>query len=143
MLHSKYVPLFPLSSSLTPERLLTPHRPFARYDFFKAELLRRNIFDDNIYCHFTASFAAGTVATTVCSPADVLKSRIMNASGPGSNSTLQVIRNSMAAEGPMFIFKGWVPAWSRLQPTTILIFLTFEQLKNGVDWTRSQGIDIL
>jgi len=27
----------------------------------------------------------GTVATTVCSPADVLKSRIMNASGPGSN----------------------------------------------------------
>jgi len=67
----------------------------------------------------------------------------MNASGPGSNSTLQVIRNSMAAEGPMFIFKGWVPAWSRLQPTTILIFLTFEQLKNGVDWTRSQGIDIL
>lgn len=27
----------------------------------------------------------GTVATTVCSPADVLKSRIMNASGPGSS----------------------------------------------------------
>lgn len=78
------------------------------YDYFKAELLRRKFMDDNIYCHFTASFAAGTVATTVCSPADVLKarniwpcpalvcrssvilfflpfqSRIMNASGPGS-----------------------------------------------------------
>lgn len=47
----------------------------ASYDFFKAELLKTSFFDDNIYCHTTASFAAGTVATTVCSPADVLKVR--------------------------------------------------------------------
>jgi len=108
----------------------------ASYDFFKAELLRTPYFEDNIFVHFTASFAAGTVATTVCSPADVLKSRIMNASGPGSSSTLNVIRTSMKNEGPMFMFKGWVPAFTRLQPTTILIFLIFEQLKNVVDWTR-------
>ncbi|KIJ16153.1 hypothetical protein PAXINDRAFT_76244 [Paxillus involutus ATCC 200175] len=108
----------------------------ASYDFFKAELLKTPYFDDNIACHFTASFAAGTVATTVCSPADVLKSRIMNASGPGSSSTIGVIRASLASEGPMFMFKGWVPAWTRLQPTTILIFLTLEQLKRAVDWQR-------
>ncbi|KZP26810.1 dicarboxylic acid transporter [Athelia psychrophila] len=111
----------------------------ASYDFFKSELLKTAYFDDNIYCHFTASFAAGTVATTVCSPADVLKSRIMNASGPGSNSTLGVIRSSLRNEGAMFMFKGWVPAWTRLQPTTILIFLTLEQLKNVVDWTRGDS----
>lgn len=29
-----------------------------RYDFFKAELLKTTYFDDNILCHFTASFAA-------------------------------------------------------------------------------------
>ena len=46
---------------------------FCSYDYFKAELLKTKYFDDNIYCHFTASFAAGTVATTVCSPADVIK----------------------------------------------------------------------
>lgn len=108
----------------------------ASYDFFKAELLKTGYFDDNIYCHFTASFGAGTVATTVCSPADVLKSRIMNASGPGSSSTMAAIRTAIASEGPMFMFKGWVPAWTRLQPTTILIFLTLEQLKNLVDFTR-------
>lgn len=108
----------------------------ASYDFFKSELLKTPYFTDNIYCHFTASFAAGTVATTVCSPADVLKSRIMNASGPGSSSTIGVIRASLAKEGPMFMFKGWLPAWTRLQPTTILIFLTLEQLKRGVDWQR-------
>ncbi|TFK47395.1 dicarboxylic acid transporter [Heliocybe sulcata] len=108
----------------------------ASYDFFKAELLKSGYFDDNIYCHFTASFGAGTVATTVCSPADVVKSRIMNASGPGSSSTVSAIRTAIATEGPMFMFKGWVPAWTRLQPTTILIFLTLEQLKNVVDFTR-------
>ncbi|CDO76207.1 hypothetical protein BN946_scf184819.g7 [Trametes cinnabarina] len=108
----------------------------ASYDFFKAELIRRKWLEDNIYCHTVASFAAGTVATTVCSPADVLKSRIMSASGSESKSALQMIRTSMKTEGPMFMFKGWVPAWMRLQPTTILIFVTFEQLKRLVDWTR-------
>jgi dicarboxylate transporter 10 len=59
-----------------------------------------------------------------------------------AQSTLAVIRSSLKNEGPMFMFKGWVPAWSRLQPTTILIFLTLEQLKNLVDWVRSKGIDV-
>jgi dicarboxylate transporter 10 len=110
----------------------------ASYDYFKAELLKTGKFQDNLACHFTASFMAGTIATTVTSPADVLKSRIMNASGPGSSSTIGAIRMAMKNEGPMFMFKGWVPAWTRLQPTTILIFLTFEQLKNVVDWTRGE-----
>lgn len=108
----------------------------ASYDFFKRELLQTSYFEDNMACHVTASFGAGTVATTVCSPADVLKSRIMNASGSGSRSTLEVIKSSLRNEGPMFMFKGWVPAWMRLQPTTVLIFVTFEQLKHVVDWTR-------
>lgn len=108
----------------------------ASYDWFKEQIIRSGYMQDGFGLHFTASFAAGTVATTVCSPADVLKSRIMNASAPGSTSTMQAIRTAIANEGPMFMFKGWVPAWMRLQPTTILIFVTFEQLKRGVDWWR-------
>lgn len=115
----------------------------ASYDYFKAELLKTRYFEDNMGCHLAASFAAGTVATTVCSPADVIKSRIMNASGPGSSSTMAVIRHSLKTEGALFMFKGWVPAWTRLQPTTILIFLTFEQLKNGVDRARGAGYTFL
>ncbi|KAI0684464.1 mitochondrial carrier [Cytidiella melzeri] len=111
----------------------------ASYDFFKAELLKTSYFEDNIFCHTAASFAAGTVATTVCSPADVLKSRIMSASGAEGKSTMELIRRSLRTEGSMFMFKGWVPAWIRLQPTTMLIFITFEQLKNVVDWTRTLG----
>jgi len=77
---------------------------------------------------------------------------IMNAFGPGSSvslvfemdrphftltsikSTIGVICASLANEGSMLMFKGWLPAWSRLQPTTIPIFLILEQLKSVVDW---------
>lgn len=61
----------------------------------------------------------------------------MSASGADSKSTMQVIKNSFKNEGAMFMFRGWVPAWTRLQPTTMLIFITLEQLKNAVDWTRA------
>ncbi|KAI0030085.1 mitochondrial carrier domain-containing protein [Vararia minispora EC-137] len=113
----------------------------ASYDYFKAELLKSGYFVDNELCYFTASFMAGTVATTVCSPADVIKSRIMSASGPGSGSALTAIRTAMQSEGPAFMFKGWVPAWTRLNPTTILIFLTLEQLKKGIDYYRENYRD--
>lgn len=115
----------------------------ASYDWFKEELIRMKLMQDGPVLHFVASLGAGTVATTVCSPADVLKSRIMNAHGAGTSSTLQVIRTSLANEGPMFMFKGWLPAWTRLQPTTILIFLTLEQLKKGVDRYRAAGGTLL
>lgn len=57
-------------------------------------------------------------------------------------STLKVIRHSMQTEGAAFMFKGWLPAWSRLQPTTILIFVTLEQLKGLVDWGRAKGFSL-
>ena len=57
-------------------------------------------------------------------------------------STLEVIRRSLRNEGPLFMLKGWVPAWMRLQPTTMLIFITFEQLKNLVDVTREWRGDV-
>ncbi|KAL7412839.1 mitochondrial carrier [Mrakia frigida] len=103
------------------------------YDLVKSELLKTSYFEDDVKTHVTASIAAGTIATTVCSPADVIKSRVMNASGAGSSSVSALISKSLREEGYLFMFKGWVPAWTRLQPTTILIFLSLEQLKNGWD----------
>ncbi|WWC88747.1 uncharacterized protein L201_003660 [Kwoniella dendrophila CBS 6074] len=107
----------------------------ASYDYSKRLLL--NHFEEGIHVHVMASIAAGTIATTITSPPDVIKSRMMNAHG--STTMMQVIRNSLAKEGPMFMFKGWIPAWCRLQPTTMLIFLTLEQLKHGVDFYRASG----
>ncbi|KZW01370.1 mitochondrial carrier [Exidia glandulosa HHB12029] len=105
------------------------------YDVFKGMLLGAGMKDD-VRCHSIASFAAGTVATTVCSPADVIKSRIMNASG--STNPLTAITSALATEGPRFVFRGWLPAWVRLQPTTVLTFVFLERLRAAVDTARGE-----
>jgi len=108
------------------------------YDFFKATLLRHRLpmvdyqFHDGFALHVMASLAAGTCGTTVCSPADVIRTRIMGSSGKVSPA--QVLLKSLREEGPMFMFKGWTPAFMRLGPNTVLMFVFFEQLKRG--WTH-------
>ncbi|KAG7447796.1 uncharacterized protein BT62DRAFT_919004 [Guyanagaster necrorhizus] len=78
----------------------------------------------------------GTVLAIVCSPADILKDQ-------DQMSTLGVIKASLKNEGPVFMFKGWLPAWTCLQLTTVLIFLTLEQLKDGVNFSRGKGYTFL
>ena len=87
----------------------------ATYDFFKGSLLSSGYFEEGTLLHFSASFLAGTVATTVCSPADVVKARVMAAQGSGSG-VIGALGNSVRTEGIKFLFRGWSPAWIRLSP---------------------------
>ncbi|KAK0500637.1 mitochondrial carrier domain-containing protein [Armillaria luteobubalina] len=105
------------------------------YDFFKTSLLRHPVpltnyqFRDNLGVHVAASVLAGTFATTVCSPADVIRSRIMSSSS--GDTFLHVLTTSLRHDGPRFLFMGWTPAFIRLGPNTVLLFVFFEQLKKG------------
>ncbi|EIM83503.1 dicarboxylic acid transporter [Stereum hirsutum FP-91666 SS1] len=105
------------------------------YDLFKSSLLGSRIpvidyeIRDNLLLHTLASCLAGTVATTVCAPADVMRSRIMSQSGGAS--PIEIFTHSLQKEGPRFLFKGWTPAFVRLGPNTVLLFVFFEQLKKG------------
>ncbi|KDE08607.1 hypothetical protein MVLG_01069 [Microbotryum lychnidis-dioicae p1A1 Lamole] len=106
----------------------------ATYDMFKGVIMRAKLMDDGLGLHFTSSFLAGTVATTICAPFDVIKSRIMNASAHEPIST--IISRSFKTEGVRWMFKGWTPAWIRLSPNTIIIFMSLEQLKRLIDVIR-------
>ncbi|KAI0271649.1 dicarboxylic acid transporter [Gloeopeniophorella convolvens] len=107
------------------------------YDFFKSNLMHRSVpilnveLKDNILLHTISSCLAGLVATTVCAPADVIKSRLMSQSGTAG--PLKILRRSLREEGPRFLFKGWTPAFIRLGPNTVLLFVFFEQLKKSWD----------
>ncbi|KAK8847467.1 hypothetical protein IAR55_005325 [Kwoniella newhampshirensis] len=107
------------------------------YDFFKDAILSADLMQNGMPLHFVSSALAGTVATTICAPADVVKSRIMNmkhgVAGPGP---IGLITQSLKLEGPRFLFKGWLPAWIRLTPNTICMFVFLEQLRNAVDLFR-------
>ncbi|ONH79773.1 Mitochondrial dicarboxylate transporter [Saccharomyces cerevisiae] len=99
------------------------------YDVFKNYLVTKLDFDaSKNYTHLTASLLAGLVATTVCSPADVMKTRIMNGSGD-HQPALKILADAVRKEGPSFMFRGWLPSFTRLGPFTMLIFFAIEQLK--------------
>ncbi|KAK3900661.1 mitochondrial dicarboxylate transporter [Staphylotrichum tortipilum] len=107
----------------------------APYAAAKRVILSRTQLQDDIRTHALASLVAGTVATTACAPADVLKSRIQSAAK--GSSVIQVVRDGLAVEGPGFLMKGWTPAWLRLTPHTVLTFVIMEKLQKLVNLTSS------
>lgn len=103
----------------------------ASYDTFKQLCINKAGMSDNLLTHFTSSFLAGFVATTVCSPVDVIKTRVMSAS-PAESAGLSVIgllRDIYRKEGLAWAFRGWVPSFIRLGPHTIATFLFLEEHK--------------
>ena len=99
----------------------------ASYDSFKSVLLDKAGMKDDLHTHFSASLLAGFVATTICSPVDVIKTRIMSAQE--KEGVLVLLRNIYRKEGFGWVFRGWVPSFIRLGPHTIATFLFLEQHK--------------
>ncbi|KAI1858560.1 hypothetical protein JX265_010653 [Neoarthrinium moseri] len=109
----------------------------ASYDTIKTALIQHTPMGDTTTTHFAASLMAGFVATTVCSPVDVIKSRVMSASGKGQ-SVVALLRDITAQEGVRWMFKGWVPSFLRLGPQTICTFLFLEAHRST--YRRLMGI---
>jgi dicarboxylate transporter 10 len=86
----------------------------ASYDTFKVMLMTYTPLGDTTTTHFASSLLAGFVATTICSPVDVIKSRVMSAHT--NKSLISLISDIYAKEGVTWMFKGWVPAFLRLGP---------------------------
>ncbi|KAK9497316.1 hypothetical protein O3M35_004656 [Rhynocoris fuscipes] len=97
------------------------------YDRIKLYLLQFDSFDDDPVTHFTASLIAGTIATLITQPIDVIKTRMMN-SKPGEYKNISDVIVHTAKLGPSGFFKGSLPSFIRLAPQTILLFLFLEQL---------------
>jgi dicarboxylate transporter 10 len=99
----------------------------ASYDWFKATWMRVVGAGDTGYTHVASSTFAGLVATTVCSPADVIKTRVMSASAGARDSIPQLLRDITREEGLRWMFRGWTPSFLRLGPQTIATFVILEQ----------------
>ncbi|KAJ1657373.1 hypothetical protein IWQ61_003214 [Dispira simplex] len=101
----------------------------ASYDGFKQLLLSTPYFQESVITHFSASLLAGVFATTVCSPVDVIKTRIMNSSKGGRyKNALDAFVQTVRHEGVGALFKGWLPSFSRLGPHTIITFMVLERI---------------
>lgn len=70
----------------------------------------------------------GAIATTFTQPVDVLKTIAMNAKPGEVKGVISLVMNTLK-EGPLTFFKGYVPAFVRLAPQTILTFVFLEQIR--------------
>ncbi|CAN3369327.1 mitochondrial dicarboxylate transporter [Diutina catenulata] len=116
-----------LAPNLTRGVLMTASQ-VVTYDLAKDFLVKLHMDPAKKSTHFSASLLAGLVATTICSPADVVKTRIMNAKGKNSGA-VTILLDAVRNEGPGFMFRGWLPSFIRLGPHTIVTFLALEQLR--------------
>lgn len=122
-------------SSLTVNRaMLVTASQLASYDQIKETILQKGLMKDGLGTHVTASFAAGFVAAVASNPVDVIKTRVMNmkvepGAAPPYNGALDCALKTVRAEGPMALYKGFIPTISRQGPFTIVLFVTLEQVR--------------
>lgn len=83
-------------------------------------------------------FVQGAIATTITQPLDVIKTRAMNAK-PGEFKNLMDVILHTAKLGPLGFFKGYVPAFVRLVPHTILMFIFLEQLRMNFGYYKDDA----
>ncbi|CDP01548.1 unnamed protein product [Coffea canephora] len=122
-------------SSLTVNRaMVVTASQLASYDQIKESILETGLMKDGLGTHVTASFAAGFVAAVASNPVDVIKTRVMNMKvepgmAPPYSGAVDCAMKTIKAEGPLALYKGFVPTISRQGPFTVVLFVTLEQVR--------------
>ena len=123
-------------SSLTVNRaMIVTASQLATYDQAKEAILaRRGPGADGLATHVAASFTAGLVAAAASNPVDVVKTRMMNMKvAPGAPppyaGAVDCALKTVRSEGPMALYKGFIPTVMRQGPFTVVLFVTLEQVR--------------
>ncbi|XP_064607575.1 LOW QUALITY PROTEIN: mitochondrial uncoupling protein 4-like [Liolophura sinensis] len=106
----------------------------ATYDTVKHQLLLHTNLTDNYVTHTMSSACSGVVAAVLGTPADVVKTRIMNqkrkhGKGVVYKSSLDCLMKTVNQEGFWALYKGFLPIWARMAPWSLTFWLTYEQVR--------------
>ncbi|KAI8036897.1 mitochondrial dicarboxylate carrier isoform X1 [Drosophila gunungcola] len=107
----------------------------AAYDQVKQMLKSATGAADGVPLHFATSTIAGCIATLMTQPLDVLKTTFMNAK-PGEFSGIGAAFVSIARQGPLAFYRGFIPALMRVSPNTIITFVLYEQARLRFGYLR-------
>lgn len=100
----------------------------ATYDHAKKFIKNKTNLPDGLLIYFSSSICSGFVAAICCTPADVIKSRLMKTNSEYTGLTdcfIKTVKN----EGPLALYKGFLPVWLRLAPWQIIFWTSYEQLR--------------
>jgi len=107
------------------------------YDYAKQKLKNQAGVEEGPLLHAMSSGVAGLVAAGMGTPADVIKTRVMNqpvdAAGKGLlySGSMDCLKKTIAEDGMSSLYKGFVPSWLRMAPWSLVFFLSFEQLRSA------------
>ncbi|XP_023401015.1 mitochondrial uncoupling protein 4 isoform X3 [Loxodonta africana] len=110
-----------LLNQTTPLFFISLKYDLTTYDTVKHYLVLNTPLEDNIMTHGLSSLCSGLVASILGTPADVIKSRIMNQprdkQGRGLlyKSSTDCLIQAVEGEGFMSLYKGFLPSWLRME----------------------------
>jgi solute carrier family 25 uncoupling protein 27 len=105
------------------------------YDTAKHLVLKHTNLKDDYFLHALASACSGLIAALMGTPADVIKTRVMNqpcdekGRGIYYKNSWDCLTKSVKAEGFLSLYKGFVPCWIRMGPWSLTFWVTYEELR--------------
>ncbi|XP_050432899.1 mitochondrial uncoupling protein 4 [Adelges cooleyi] len=106
------------------------------YDTAKQIIMQKTGLPDSHLLHCLSSVCAGLVAATMGTPADVVKTRIMNQptdkNGIGLvyKGSMDCLIKTVENEGLLALYKGFLPVWIRMAPWSLTFWMSFEQIRH-------------
>ena len=90
---------------------------------------------DNALAHISASGVAGFTSAMVSTPADVIKTRLMDAAGASGSrpSVVGAFVSTMREEGPAAFYKGFIPIVVRKVFWCSAFFVSYERIRSAIN----------
>lgn len=85
----------------------------------------------SLIVQFLSAASAGFFMTCTVSPFDMIRTRLMNQPADAKiyNNAADCFVKIVKNEGPLTLWRGFIPIWSRFAPTTTIQLVIFEQLR--------------
>ena len=85
----------------------------------------------HLLTQFLSAASAGFFMTCTVSPFDMVRTRLMNQPADAKiyNNAADCFVKIVKNEGPLTLWRGFLPIWSRFAPTTTIQLVIFEQLR--------------
>lgn len=102
------------------------------YNYAKSLIQKYNVVSDGPKQHLLASAASGLGVCVVMNPWDVLMTRMYNQKGNLYKNPFDCLIKTVSIEGPLALYKGFVPHLMRIGPHTVLTLTFMEQTMKWV-----------
>lgn len=97
------------------------------YDHSKY-LFKKYLYMKDTPLFIASSITSGFFAAVCCTPADVIKSRLMQKNSQFTG-VFNCLTTTIKNEGPCALYKGFLPIWFRLAPWQLIFWVSYENLR--------------